>query len=620
MAGLYQDAAKALGVTGEPAADQGFKADDAISALTGANDPRYIPDSEPVKAEEKPEKPFRQRWVEGQLGGIEGAGSLASSLFAAPIGAAAGLIRGITGGKYGTAEGAREAQARAAEVAQSLTYRPRTEAGQEGVEQVGKAFEASKLGGLGPTEGVSLAGVLAGPRAVKPVPIRTAAPQMARASVGDAGAQALEQARATVAGSHPELIAAVEKAGTQVNPVVVARHAEAYSLPVPIRLTPGQATQDVTMLSQEMNKRGKYQPLANRFNEQNKQLIENTDAIREKAAPDVYATTQPEIGELVIDAYKNKDAAANANISQLYRQLRDANGGTLPLDGNAFKTAADAALHKQLLFDHVPPEIRKTIDRLASDRNQTGQMTFENFESLRTNLARIQRSQTADGNAKAAAGVIRNVLEDMPMPPGAEHLKPLADAARAAAKERFAAIEADPAYKAVVTGKASADKFISKFVIGADLKNVQTMKANLSHDPVAQQALAAGTVDHVKGSALRGGENFSQAGYNKALEALRPKLGVIFEPGERQNLETLGKVARYTQAQPRGSFVNVSNTATAMIAEHAKAAAEGATNVAFKGVPVGTWIRRVGGRYLEQRELDKMLEPAAGIRLKDVAR
>lgn len=615
MAGIYEGAAKALGVTGEPSADQGFKADEAISALTGANDPRYIPDSEPVTPqEEKPEKPLRQRLAEGHIGGLEGVVSLASGMAAAPIGAAAGLIRGLTGGKYGTAEGAREAQARAAEVAQSLTYRPRTEAGQETIEQVGKAIEASKLAGLGPTEGVSLAGVLAGPRAVRPAPIRTPSQQMARASVGAAGTQALEQARATAAGSHPELIAAVEKAGTQVNPVVVARHAEAYSLPVPVRLTPGQATQDVTLLSNEMNKRGKYQPLANRFNEQNKALAENVEVIRERAAPDVYATTPPEIGELVIDAYKTKDAAANAKISQLYKQLSDANGGQFPLDARAFVTSADAALHKELLFDHVSPAVRKTMDRLGNT------MSFENFESLRTNLARIQRSQTADGNERAAAGVIRQALEDMPLLPEAQNLKQIADAARAAARERFAAIETDPAYKAVVNGKASADKFVNKFVIGADLKNVQTMKTNLAHDPVAQQALAAGTMDHLKNNALHAGENFSQAGYNKALEALRPKLGIIFEPAERQNLETLGKVARYTQAQPRGSFVNTSNTATALMAEHAKAAVEGATNVAFKGVPVGTWLRRVGGRYLEQREMDKMLEPAAGIRLKDVAR
>lgn len=576
-------------------------------------------------------KPLSARVAE-DLGGKnplgEAALSMITSAVAAPIGAVAGLFHGLTSGKYGTPQGVQEAAARAKEVTDSLTYSPRTEGGRETLGTVSKAIDASKIAGIGPTEGITLAGLGAAKAAGKAARPLTLGPQAAAeapagapaaaqmASAGAAAAAPREMALAAVSGSSPELRGMVEQAVRKNQPInlkTLDRHVEADSLPVPVHLTEGQATQDVGILSNEQNQRGRQEGFRNRFNEQNTKLIENTNAIRENAAPDVYATTIPEHGEILIDAYKTKDTALNAAISKRYQALRDANGGNFPLDSKQFVANADAALHKELLFDHVPPTIRKTLDRLSTDG-----MSFENFESLRTNLARIQRSVSADGNERAAAGVIRNALEELPMPPGADQLKPLADAARAAARERFALIESDPAYKAVVNGKARADKFVEKFIVGAEKNHVETLVSNL--DETARQAAASGVVNYLKSRAGIIGDagNFSQAGFNKGLEGFRPKLGVVFKPTEAKQLETLGNVARYTQAQPRGSFVNNSNTATTLIAESAKSALEGAANVAAKGVPVGTWTRKLMGGRAEAKAMARSLQTGAGIHLKDV--
>ncbi len=543
-----------------------------------------------------------------------GTGAVAG--IAAPI---AGAVRTITEGKIRGPESERIAQERAKEVRDSLTYQPRTEGARENLSTIQKGLEASKLPPfIGPE--ITLASIAAGPRAVaKSAPANAA--NGALGSVGAAGAGTIEQARALVANSSPELRAAVESAAKAKNATVdidaLKRHVEAHSLPVPVNLTPGQATQDVSRLSFEKNRRGTDAKVADRFSEQNKTLSENLNRIRENAAPDVYVSSKPDIGNLVIDAYKAKDDALNTAISTKYQALRDANGGSFPLDAKAFVSTADKALHKELLYDHVSPEIRRTIDRLA-----TSGMTFENFEALRTNLARIQRSVSADGNAKAAAGVIRDALEALPMPKGAEHLKPLADAARAAAKERFSMIEADPAYKAVTRGTASAEKFVDQFVIRSDLKKAEAAINNL--DPTARQAVRAGVIKQLQESAgiVNDAGNFSQAGYNKALERVRPKLGLLFDVQERQHLEALGNVARYTQAQPVGSFVNNSNTLVGGLAEMAKAGAkstvEGAANVAAKGIPIGSFARS----YLEKRAIakqtDEILRPGGGILLRDV--
>ena len=159
-------------------------------------------------------------------------------------------------------------------------------------------------------------------------------------------------------------------------------------------------------------------------------------------------------------------------------------------------------------------------------------------------------------------------------------------------------------------------------MLNADKSAVETMKANLSHDAVAQQTMSAGALRRLQDRAglIDYAGNFSPAGYNKALEGLGPKLGILFEPESKRLVESLGNVARNVKGQPTGSFVNNSNTAVALLGEAAKASAAGAANVAAHGVPVGTWARKIGGFVKEQKDLNRSLQTGAGLRLKDVAK
>ena len=585
---------------------------------------KYIPATNPAVVAH-PEPSLLEKYVTGP---ISAATSAATGIIGQGVGTVYGIAKEVASGKFGTPEGTQLANDEAIKMANQIAEKPHSQAAADYLGWLGSAFDDSKLGGLGPAEFFGISGTIpsvqeaaAGGKllfnAGKPAALVGDA--ATAGSVGAAGVLPAEMAKATVANASPELQSAVNTAiqkGQPLNAEVLSRHAEADSLPVPVRLTAGQATQDPVILSQEQNMRGAQPALAQRFNEQNGQMIGNVNAIRESAAPDIYTSSKPELGSQIINGYETKDAALKADISAKYKALEDANGGQFPLDGKAFVDNADTALHKALLYNEVPAGLRSTLN----DLRQGGSMTFEDFESLRTNLARTMRSQSADGNVKAAAGVIRDALEEMPMPAGAEHLKPLADTARAAAKARFDLIGADPAYKAVVNGTASPDAFVGKYVVGGDLGDVQTMKVNLSHDPVAQQAMTAGTLDFLKERAgiLDNQGNFSQSGFNRGLEKIRPKLSIIFEPETANQVQTLGNVARYTQAQPRGSFVNNSNTLTALLSSGAKSAAEGATNVAFKGVPVGTWTRTILGNRATAKTVNQSLKPGAGILLKDI--
>lgn len=461
-----------------------------------------------------------------------------------------------------------------------------------------------------------------------------AAPTIARlpaAAANDATAAAKPFTPPTLADAPPEIQQAVAQAQASeiANPTAVAAHIEASTLPVPGRLTAGQALGDPAMISDEMNGRGKVQPTVTPdfYKQQGQTVAANLDAIRAKAAPDIPPTADmADHGQTAIDAYKQKAATAQEGISADYQALKDAQPGNVFLQGpdvkNAVASALDTAEAHRSPF--LPSAIQSAISSLPND------MSLARFESLRTQLATAARSSAAqqDGNVAAAIGAARNAVESLPMSNEAGPIKALADQARASARTQFQAVDADPAYKAAVNdsvpmGQPSslADSFINNYALrrGAARADVATMAQNLSDNPQATQALSAATVDHLtaqmKADASTG--NFTQAGYNKALDGLGQKVPMLVDPETAHNLQAVGNFAKRAQVQPRGAYVNNSNSATALLAEGAKAAATHGTNMLFGGFPVGSVAANLGSRVLGARSAAnaaaKAVEPGAGI-------
>jgi hypothetical protein len=613
---------------------------------------------EEKKAEKKAELPlaaqFYNKLLEGKkaLGEtIVGAGEAGltalSGSVAAPVSALGGIVGTMTSGKYGTQQGIQAGQDVARRLQEGGTYQPRTQTGQQYVQNLQKAFEASKLPPVGVPEVMGFA-PLAGPASKQ---AQQAVGQAAQASkqipsaigkqlgVGEleiqkqfeakrglqsAGAAATtDQAaiNAILAKVSPELQNEIRSTQiNQLNMPALERHVEADTLPVPVRLTRGQATQDINLLSDEMNMRGKNPDLANRFNEQNGKLIENMNAIRDKAAPDVYGTNYIENAETVINAYKALDDTRTADISAKYKALKDAAGGDFPIDGKQFATNAEKMLGKDLKTDFLPPAIAKQLERYKNGET----MTFENFEAMRTNLAAEMRKaeRSGDGNAKTASSIVRTALEELPLSGEAEALKPLANEARSAAKARFDMLKKDPAYDAAVND-AVPDKFIAKYIIGGNKRDLEALTAQLGKGSEGHQAVSAAVVNYLKDKAgvINDNGNFSQAGYNKALKQLDPRLLELVDGETAQQLRALGNVARYTQAQPRGSYVNQSNTFVAGAKEMAKGGLEKAANVAgFGVVPIGTMTREALASRAAAKQTKESLKPGAGTKLSDLGK
>lgn len=118
--------------------------------------PKDVPDmpEKQAPAAEQPKLPLPldllARGGRKVAGDLDAAASIASSIPAQLIGRGVAVAHGLFGGKYGTQEGAGEAQAAGAKVANALTPDVSSNAGQEAMDQFSKMVDASKIEGAGP--------------------------------------------------------------------------------------------------------------------------------------------------------------------------------------------------------------------------------------------------------------------------------------------------------------------------------------------------------------------------------------------------------------------------------------------------------------------------------------
>jgi hypothetical protein len=566
-----------------------------------------------------PAAPAPKRSLTDYVKGVgETVAALGSQAVVAPVAAGIQLGSDILGGK---------GKPVFTETMQAATYQPKTETGQAMMAGVAKAFEESKLP---PVATGAVPPVL--PRATKPavkprltyqefqvqqnvIKGQDPAGLPGVASVGAAGRQNPVAVQAAIDQLPVEMRGTASQMPLKnVNLNALESHVQALNLPEPIQLTKGQATGDLVALSNELNRRGELPNIAQRIGEQNKALVNNLTLIRERAAPDVFGTKPSDFGQQVIDGYLNIDRQRTDNIRQLYGQLEQAAGGDFPIDAQKFVQNADQQLKKKLKSEFLPPE----IDRQLQSYRDGSSMDFEQFESLRTNLAtEIRKAERAgDGNKSFALGVVRDSLENLPLTGAAAQLKPLADAARKAAKERFDALRKDPAYSAAVDGKVAPENFIDTFVLSKGKgteANVRQMMSALGKGSPEQQAIAAGLMDAITRKAVDSSGNFSQAAYNKILRDLEPKLLEVFDPDSAKQLKNLGEVSRKVMAQPKGSFANNSNTLVAGLAEKAGKALELGLNVSTANIlPLGTIAKQARQRKAAEKFQRETLEPLAG--------
>ena len=284
----------------------------------------------------------------------------------------------------------------------------------------------------------------------------------------------------------------------------------------------------------------------------------------------------------------------------------------------------DAELSKKVLKTYASNNMSSYLTDLA-DFQKRGNMTFDEFENLRTNLAEEMRTNPS-GNARKVAFVIRDALEKLPMSEGLQTIKPLADAARNANKARHDILNTNPAYRAAVKDTrldselanglehVAADKFIKKFVIDGATGDVKRLVSELGENSLGHQAAQAGLIKHLENVAVGSRGVINQKSFNDALnKTIGKKLFDVMPNQTAVDIKDLADLARLTEHVGGKGFANTSNTVPAMMREGALNAAEMGINVKT-GSPIGSIGRMAMEKMTASKKLKESLEVGAGVK------
>lgn len=420
------------------------------------------------------------------------------------------------------------------------------------------------------------------PASTAPLSAEEALARNAAASQGNMGAAA---AAPSLEGVSPELKDAIAKASNH-NSDALQRHIDADTLPLPegttpLRLRKGQAIGDAQQISDEKNMRADPDTqgiLSKSITDQDEKLGASMGEIRRRATPDIVQRSNTEHGQAGIDAIKTEDNATVLDTRAKYKALEDAAGGSMPIDtGKTINQITDRLKQKLLTKTAAEePAISEVMDTLSSGQP----ISFETFNSALSNLAEVQRNK---GSPAAAASVVRNALESMPLTEEAAKLKGLRDIAASAAKKRFDTIEQNPAYEAAVNDNVPkgpdglhvigapsplADTFMDRHFLGngasASRAYVERIKKVMGNNPDFSPAIEASSLNKLRDAAgldTYDNGSFRNASYRNLRRAMDKKADVLMSPASADYTDQLGRVSGYVNDEGKASTVNRSNTA-----------------------------------------------------------
>lgn len=354
------------------------------------------------------------------------------------------------------------------------------------------------------------------------------------------------------------------KAGVDPDPTVMTNRADAGALPVPIDLTRGQASRDPMQFAWEhraAGQQGAGEPITALLKDQNRKLIENLNVLGARNAP-----SQFDASNALISHIQGVDDALKSQIDTAYSAVRDSAGRPALMDHVTFVKKANDAIDHGQLGPYLPGEVRQQLNDIAEGKLPLTVNVAQQLDKVWNDAQRGAQN----GSAKRAIGELRTALNDAPVTDvlGQESMSAY-KAARELAKQRFSLIDQNPAYKAV-TESVEPDKFFQKYVVGANVSDLKSLKNLVGADNT--RLLQNTMIGNLKSKALSkaSDENgvFSQAAYNSVLQdpVQAPRIAELFS----DNRDTLGQLYRIGRVSenlikiPAGSKVNTSNTASAV--------------------------------------------------------
>lgn len=566
---------------------------------------------------------------EAGLTALTGAGSYLASI-------PAGIAATLTSGKYGTQEGIQAGQEAAAKIQEAGTYQPRTQQGQGLVQNVQSLVSGlppvipelagftslaepavtqarnlttkTPMGtptivqpGLRPASEVPAAmrkpatmtpqqiadmqaafeakkaSLTPPPPPVQTTPVPTAAVLPVAGSVGASAASDQAKINELLTRATPELQNATKQLiaqGEKVNPAQLENRVKAEQFG--IKLTEGEASQDLAKMSEEYNSIKQNPAMADHLANIPKKLSDAFNQIREKVAPDIHEPDPVKASNLALETMVQKDVAMRDNISNKYKIAADLNGGELPLSGENFANTATALLKKDNVQRFLPSEVQGILDEVKSG----GNMSYNDFENYRTILGNEERkaAKAGNGNAEWAVRKVREGLESTPMSEASAPVKAAYDIARGAAKERFDLIKNNSAFKTAISDTRTpeeislgvlhpaANTFVDKFYSNKtpDVQ-IRRLIDLIGQNSESHQGLNAAVIDKIaRASGVKGSPNdiVRQSALNNQVRTVyKTNLGTMLSPEGVNLLNDLADVAALTEHTGAGKYSNVSKTA-----------------------------------------------------------
>ncbi len=585
--GDMTDAALAKALHAKFYADMPFE---QFSAKIGLNDPKAVPDSAPQAPAPKPDTRSAAKRLDDALPGYgEALLSLltgaTTGLLARAGGTVGGLAANATSGKYGTQEGAQMAGEVAAEQQRRFTYEPKTEEGKEALAAIGNLFSESKVEGLGPMALPTATAVAT----AKPRPAIGHASRVVRQAGRDVAQGARDLGLVETPEAELSGVGAASATGTTI------RQARADQLPVPIKLTKGQAerTFEQQQFEREAAKNPKVGgPLRERYAEQNEKILQNFDAWLDQTGAE--AGSLRATGQIVTDAVVAKSHRAKAEINSAYKSAREAGD---------MQQRIDASPLTQYLAENQAEAINAPVlisvqAKLKGLLDKDGAVSVNDLEEVRKMVGKLSGK---DATNAVFGKEVKGLIDGMTEGQGGELYKK-ARALRQRYAQEFedhAVVDKLLSFKPGSKDRAVAyEDVFSHTILRGSLDDVRTVRKVLqTAGEQGQQAwreLQGATIQHIKDEITKNVQ-IDQAG-NRVISPARldrlvteldkdGKLDFIFGKQGAQQIRDVNGIAQDVLTAPPGS-VNHSNTASILLAAVDKIAAK-TTGVAFVGAAAG---------------------------------
>ena len=501
------------------------------------------------------------------VGAAETALTTLTGMTSGALGYAGGAIRGLGNQFLGdaTAEQARQSAEQGAEM---LTYAPRTEAGQRMTQVAG---EAAAL----------LPPVIAG---VTPLQAQGAANAARATATAARGLPEMMPQR------QPDSVGGLSVGAAETSGGIEAQRRErAASLPVEMKLTKGQATQDFEQqqFERETAKRPEEgAPIRDFMNDQLRRAAMNMDAFIDETGTQLPDTAfRLKTGEKIDEALRKRAVADKARIRVAYKDAEKAGETNDPV---SLSSVADYLNENRAEAGLAPimQAVAKQIEvqgvgggSLLDGTLQIGEMTLNQAERLRKSINKFSRG--ADANNLRVAGELKQLIDQSTEGAGGQKYQ----TARKLRKQYADNYERTEIIKNILGNKRGSndrrialEDIVDKSVMNGSVEDLTQVRRLLqtqgAEGMAAWKELQAATLRSIKeeatsniGQTPDGMPTVSPAKLNRAVMRLdeNGKLDKIFGKKGAERLKDLNSTVKDAfVAQPNA--VNSSNTSSAIFA------------------------------------------------------